>query len=40
MLHDRNSHWMCSVKIDVLKDFIKLTGNTCAGVSLLIKVSL
>ena len=28
----RSSHRMCSVKNDVLKNFVNFTGNTCVGV--------
>ena len=28
----RSSHWMCSVKNDVRKNFANFTGNTCVGV--------
>ena len=34
----RSSHRECSIKKGVLKNVAKVTGNTCVGVSFLIKL--
>ena len=34
----RSSHWRCSVRKGVLRNFAKFTENTCARVSFLIKL--